>query len=296
MASAEQQKTGLLDLSIELRNQIYGYVLQADKPIEIELIRRRDGPLELARRGIPRNMHHRHEVYDRRKKAWVLAEIKYAAIIYVGRQVYLEASAILYAVNCFKFANTTALRDILPILGKCAALLRYVEIEAEGCRSCSAPAAFKALSIATNLKKIHIGHFDVCDSHNHPYAVGPSSIASLVENCGPLLKCLQSSYREQKKGIDIAQVISMRVSTCRDCCHDPMAEAPGQGHRSAHGYRDENNTFCGWLCSGVKTRNEELENLISNEILRLLHKDEEAKFNDLTPKQIPRRSKRNKKE
>ena len=128
MAAEDSHKTGFLDLSVELRNQIYGYVLQEDKPIKIELIRRRNGPLEIARSGVQRDKHHRRQVYNRSKKAWVPAELKYAAIIYVNKQVYLEASDVLYAVNCFKFATTTTLRDTIPILGRRAHLLRYVEV------------------------------------------------------------------------------------------------------------------------------------------------------------------------
>lgn len=121
-------EASFLGLSLEIRNDIYSYVLQERESVKIDLIRRRDGTIELARQPKRRTKEHRHEVYDSEKRVWKPAPPGRAAVILVNRQIFFEASQILYAINCFKFDNMYDLADGITCLGERAKFLRYVEV------------------------------------------------------------------------------------------------------------------------------------------------------------------------
>lgn len=79
--------TTFLDLAVETRMQIYGYILQEESPVELKLIFRRGAPREVARYGSQRVKYHRGEVWDAAERKWVPAPPTKTAVIFINRQV-----------------------------------------------------------------------------------------------------------------------------------------------------------------------------------------------------------------
>ena len=161
-----------------------------------------------------------------------------------------------------------------------------------GYRIQTAPAAFEALSIANNLKKIHISHFDVCTARTRFHPAKPTNIAGLVKHCEVLLKALEKSYRVQGKDFHMSQLISIELP---GCIHPTqISRIMGLLGVSDHFRRFKHFASCGCSCGDAQAKNQEFRGLVPTEIRNILRKDEDGNY--INPKQATRRSDRKKKE
>lgn len=154
------------------------------------------------------------------------------------------------------------------------------QIEAGGYKSTTAPAAFRALSIASNLKKLHISHYDFCSKRVNFDLAKRTSIAGLVGHCEALLKALESSYLTQNKAFDMSQIIAIKLDPCTGCKYGFLV----------HRWLSENYDRCGCNCGDAESTNQELSATVSSEIREMLRKDEEGVYLNSKAK---RRSDRN---
>jgi hypothetical protein len=105
----------LEQLPIEIRKQIYTYLLFEPKTIAIK----RYVNLKAYKKGeIARMNHHRkanrnRKVYDRRRKTWVEAPPSSNSILLVNKRVSQEATPVFYGSNNFFVDNAGALQDFL---------------------------------------------------------------------------------------------------------------------------------------------------------------------------------------
>lgn len=125
-----------LDLPAEARVKIYECSLVKSSLVRLELRGGLKHGREVVNRDHHRNYNHRHngrfQVYDAIKGRWVDAPPIENAIIIVNKQIYLEATAVLYAGNRLSFKSTTALDLFLDTIAMRAQKLRCIDIEAGG--------------------------------------------------------------------------------------------------------------------------------------------------------------------
>ncbi|KAK4505219.1 hypothetical protein PRZ48_003182 [Zasmidium cellare] len=208
-------KVTFMDLPAEVRMNIFGYILEEDKPITLQLIKWRSRPREVARKGHDRKRHHRGEVYDRSQRAWVPAPPTYTAIMFLNKQVYSEATQVLYGDNTFHFETTSALEDFLNLLGPRAQYLRFIEIGSYGYIPTTARRAFKLLLKAKGLRKLQFDHHDFCGGR---YGKPRLVVDTIAAACKELVISLQDSYEDLNLSASVLDVVRVaKPGVCHDC-------------------------------------------------------------------------------
>lgn len=157
------------------------------------------------------------------------------AIMFVSREVYAEAVKVLYSSTAFNFTTTTYLRRFLEAIGtERSACLRHIMLKNGALRNtgaishATAPAAFKLLRSAVNLRGLHLDHWEMCNSRNHlrehwRQRHGGTVIFDcdwLAESIRPLLLELRRSYRAQGLRLSVFEVVRVSDAFASNCgCH-----------------------------------------------------------------------------
>lgn len=237
------QNATFTDLPVEMRCQIYGYLLEEPQAIAITLTKsgvliRRGGTLPSSSQKSNRGRH-----FNRTTEQWTPAIPIKTAIMYANRQIYEEASTILYGNNWFSFRLISSITKLAPVLGKQVQLFRKIEIEDMGYSQGSAEAAFDSLALAKGLKTIVISHNDVCKAggwSRQPIA----SLAGVVKSSKKLLQALHDSHLEHNLSTSILDLFQLRTGTEGSKCSSS---------------EPEHARFCGCVCSQGERLNTELQ-------------------------------------
>ncbi|KAF2165060.1 hypothetical protein M409DRAFT_55960 [Zasmidium cellare ATCC 36951] len=260
-------KATFFDLPVETRLQIYGYILEEHSPIALTIIRRHGAPREVARRANQRDKHHRGLIWNREDRIWVAAPPTYTALIFVNRQVYTEATEILYGNNAFQFSSTTALKDFLEHLGQRARHLRYISIDAGGYVFSSIRAALGYLQQAKGLKKLEFAHKDFCTTSNASKPI--TTPIRLILDCTGLLKTLHAVYKSRKLSGSVLNLVSIAGNTpCRVCSPKYFTDPRGYDRYGSQG-------DCNCVCADADKIHESLCASIRSRIAKVLRISED---------------------
>lgn len=275
-----------MTLPAEIRNEIYGYLLEEIAPVEITLTRAgvlgRRSPVQGKRGGYVRKKRLRGRKLDNETGEWLPATPIKSAIIYVNRQFHNEAINILYGKNCFSFLRTSEVKRILAVLEKHAELFRHVRIEAKGYSRASARAAFDSLSVAKNLRTIEINHADICpipvnaDPRWRVHCAPVEHVAAASKN---LLEVLHQSYQQENISANVLEVITLkRLFYSRGVVHDcSVCDIVAQGvNVSSYTAKHPDPTKhskedCSCMCSETKAGHEKLQAKLRSLIAKSLN-------------------------
>jgi hypothetical protein len=196
-------RTNLLDLPVEVRMQIYGYLLIEEEPVDIDIIHRHNKTAELVRYDYKdrRDGRHRFQLWSRAKRSWIAAPPINTAIIFVNHQIHAEGIQTLYGNNCFSFVGSTALKKALGMLGSHAQYLRYIKLSGGGYARSTIRSALNSLAVAQGLRRIEIDYIEMFNG-----TLMPSQIAGDFHK---LLRALQKSYINDKLSASVLDVVKL---------------------------------------------------------------------------------------
>ena len=106
-AKTDLPKTTFMDLPVEIRCEIYGYVLEEEEPIKLriqvrsvltrtyayfadnalQVRKKKSGPREIVRIYHSRDPKHRGEVYDKQARSWIPRPFTHSSILLTNRQI-----------------------------------------------------------------------------------------------------------------------------------------------------------------------------------------------------------------
>lgn len=254
-AKKEPPKTTFMDLPVEIRCEIYGYVLEEPTPIKlrIQFHKKKNGPREIVRIFHRRDPKHHGQVYDKKTKSWIPKQYTHSSILLVNRQINEEATPVLFAQNGYFLETTAALRDFLELIGASNVRhLRRIIIGADGYKANNARAAFQALTAAKGLRALEIDHSNLCA----PQGRESTTTHRLAGDCRTLLKSLKASYETLNLFGSVLDVLSVTLRPCKAWSHPPPFSTVG--HRRGH-EGGRRNGSCGCRCEEVEEVNAALQ-------------------------------------
>lgn len=202
MPARDGGKTSFMDLPIELRTEVYGYLLTESHAIILDL-KRSWWPARSERLTLVAKVSHPCSIG------------KHLALLRINRQVHEEATPVLYGGNCFSFETRAAFAKFLEVLGKRARHLRIVELLRMNWDSSRNGEILSKLRIATKLDKLMINHSEICPSVNqHP----PHQIIEWVaSDLKPLMVALDESYAREYRSRRAYDALHFSVGRCWLC-------------------------------------------------------------------------------
>lgn len=219
-------------LPVELRYEIYAYVLKESEPIHIRRV------TQLSKRGRRRKL--RPSGYSARiivRKKPMLSLAQHNEVLFVCKQISNEAVEVLYSRNRFNFTNSLTLQYFLEISpNACKYLCRIVVCESAVGKSRSLDKALKLLANSNNLRSLQL-----C-SRQFFYCVYCGSadgqihrLKKLADRCVPLLRSLQSTIQARGLKLDILDVASMYLHGCHCCPWRGIRRFVSLNRRSSQG-------------------------------------------------------------
>jgi hypothetical protein len=273
-------------LPLEIRNEIYAYLLIEDKAIPIKRTKEKKQVMP-ARMDGHRNTEHRRKLYDRHQRRWIGAPPCSTSLLLVNKAVNQEATQILYGSNEFQFKNAGALECFLKSIGPSGQHLRHLELMGRGLfyfgsllsmkRSLSIPQA------TASLRSLQVSHFALCGGLEQPTVRGRMiSVKTLALACAPLLRSLKTAFDKQKLNISIFDVVKIELPPC--LCRDHrryrdykgarvLAPRHHRRHRSIAAHEYDKTLKCDCLCDAAEAKNKEFVDGLKNEISILLQLD-----------------------
>lgn len=281
-------------LPIEIRKQIYTYVLVDPKTIAIKryINHKAYKKGEVARMDHHRKLDRSRKVYDRRRKAWIDAPPSTNSILLVNKTVSSEATPVFYGSNDFFFESAGALQDFLAWVGPARQHLRHVEVDGRGIMfQASWTAMDRSLSLlesSRGLRALHFYHTGFCGGHGRDRT--NVSVGDVAVHCSPLLKSLQATWEARNVSMDILDVVKIVLPPChcklclgpKKRCRHYICHISSWSHEryplrvhimpggSAYG---ELCRPCYCLCEAADDKNRSLNETLKDEIARQLRLD-----------------------
>jgi len=274
-------------LPVEIRKQIYTYLLAEPKTIAIK---RYINPKAYKRGEVARMNHHRRsgrsrKVYDRRREAWVDAPSSSSSILFVNKRISQEATPVFYGSNKFFFDNAGVLQDFLDWIGQSRLHLRHVEIDGCGIMHNASWAAMdRSLSLLESckgLRALHFYHDGFCGGGRDG-----ASISDVAAHCSPLLRSLRATWEARNLNMDVLDIVKIVLPPChcqlcpepkKRCRYSPCREtsAPGLHISRWHvipGARPRRASLrsCFCDCEAAQDKNRSINEELKEEITRRL--------------------------
>lgn len=279
-AAPDDARTSFMDLPVECRMRIYGYLLQEDETIWIQTRMRyssRDGMkpagaywsifkgYEIVRRDASRDFpKHRGLTRDPESGRISLNPPSRTAILYACQQVYREAEEVLYGSNHFTFYDIETFSDFAELIGSRVQHLRYLTIHLDevnyliedAFEEKDVAAAMKHLQKATNLRMLRFSHYDVCNSNAD----------RIGHACKEMLLFLRESRLAAGKDVThLADVLRFELGDCTECLYYGDEEPHNHGFFPLPGQDDFPSCQC--ACGTAEHKNEIME-AAANEIVK----------------------------
>lgn len=279
-------------LPLELRKEIYTYLLIEDKKIGIM----KYGSMlssKVARMDNHINPGHRGKVYDIHRQRWVAAPYRKTALLHVNKATCEEAKQVLYGDNHFEFQHAGALLGFLKSIGESSArYLHHVSIIGNGVlqkfKWDEMDRALARLTQAKGLRSLEVSHLAICGKPNMERC-HKIEITELVTHFKPLLQVLHAEFKNAGLKMRVFDAIKITLPPCA-CSHTnkkttrriflhpafgPLSLGPPyrriavtQRSRSGNG---QNVFECTCLCTTADGKNERLVQELKEEIARQLN-------------------------
>lgn len=211
----------LQTLPVELRQRIYGLVLERGEVIQLEnslLANTLPGIPGVAPKGHHRDVAHRGKIRDASGSAWVPA-VSHVALILVSKEVNADATPLLYGNNRFELQHTGALERFLVQIGNAKQYLRHISIAMGGYKFhdglTAANRSFLALRQAKDLRSITISHFDLCCLKLNK--TGWLDVDDLVNGLTHLLMELHTAHEARNLKGNVLDVVKITLPSCKGC-------------------------------------------------------------------------------
>lgn len=214
------------------------------------------------------------------------------ALLKACRQLKEEAAPVLNDSNIFIFALDWFLKLFLERSPQMSQHLRCIKIE----QNCVDKGLFlrtaTPLIAARVLRQLKSAHDDFCfDSPESPKAQNRVNrdIASLVNNCLPLLRSLQAGIRETNVKTDILGLIEISLEPCANRdehghhLHDPSGwtyaagfpdvpwtKEPQPRRLFRYGNQAGDNAYCACICADAEANNDKLNQRLRAEVAKQL--------------------------
>ncbi len=208
------------DLPAEIRNMIFSYLLEEEKPIVMATAKRVNHP----RRPVRIDWNSRNERnagldWDTKAGEWRNKPPSALSLLRANKQIFEEAASIVYG-NHFKFLKFACLKIFLESIGDMRRFLRHITIGRTGYNRNQATPIFKNLKESVNLRTLTFGHEDVCrDSWS--YGTSTTTTESFVRQIMPVLESIRKNH--PKDELNILDIIKINWTNCTDCDTRPDA-------------------------------------------------------------------------
>ncbi|KAK6441365.1 hypothetical protein LTR95_002418 [Oleoguttula sp. CCFEE 5521] len=204
----------LLDrLPIEIRKDIFSYVLTKQWPIQFAVVRPSGkGSGKYVQRFHNRNSKHPGQVYDPKTKTWIQAPLIITALLQTCKQIHAEGSEAFYGCNEFQFKTTSVATGWLTTFEGPKHAIKKVDIGGD-LTTKAAKEFWKALPSLVNLRILTLEHIHMC-----PKSLSKSiTLAALQRELTPFLKVLKESYKRQGFAANAADVLHISNYRCWGC-------------------------------------------------------------------------------
>lgn len=216
-----------LDLPPEIRNMIYGLLIDQPKAVTISSYKpigkeRRPMPLPSTSAGyVSRRAHTRD-----RKNGKLLYDQPHPRphnLLRVCKQVQVETGFLLYGETTFSFCNWSDASLFLSDIGSMRRFLRRIQFPMRSKGFSKSRSVIKKVKDATDLQSFTIDHSKICPSARY-HGRGWYGIVSFVHAVKPVLSALQKRGIDDGDLLDIFKVGSHPASTfkCSHCGSDPQ--------------------------------------------------------------------------
>lgn len=249
----------LQTLPVELRQRIYGLVLERGEVIQLEnylIANTLPGIAGVAPKGHHRDVAHRGQIRDASGSAWVPA-VSDVALILVSNEVNVDVTPLLYGNNRFELQHTGALERFLAQIGDAKQYLHHISIAMGGYKFhdglAAANRSFLALKKAKDLRSITISHFDLCCLKFNK--TGWLDVDDLVNGITPLLMELHVAYEARNVKGNVLDVVKITLPPCKGCW--ACDHSGGQWVRDRRRVSGKKMS-CECFCVAAETNNEAL--------------------------------------
>ncbi|OQO02182.1 hypothetical protein B0A48_11734 [Cryoendolithus antarcticus] len=204
----------LLDrIPIEIRKDIFSYVLTKEWPIQFAVVRssgKSSG--KYVSRFHNRNSKHPGQVYIPKTKSWVQAPLIVTALLQTCKQIQAEASEVFYGCNEFQFKTTSVAAGWLTTFEGPMHAIKVLDVGGD-LTTKAAKGFWKALLPLVNLRVLKLEHIHLC-----PKSLSKSiRLTALQRELTPFLKVLRDSYKHQGLAANAADVLQISNYRCWGC-------------------------------------------------------------------------------
>ncbi|KAI5368300.1 hypothetical protein Slin14017_G033360 [Septoria linicola] len=208
----------LLDLPIEIRQMIYGYLLTREEPIKLK---RYVGRLvqQSFTQGTTKS-----DGWNVELRKWRSREQHLLAITGVNKEIHQEAAEVLYSTNRFVFQDPQTLSLLSKLARGGTHHFRHIELSSSrGDSSGHLAAAINVLKDCASLRSVRLPHASVCynfdpaSNFRSRRSADSISAKTLVDACLPLLFNLQKARHQRQIMGNVVDILSNATCDCAWC-------------------------------------------------------------------------------
>lgn len=208
-----------LDLPPEIRNKVYGYLLEEANPIGIHTYSPVRKPVRSVRAGyVPGSYTTRAGLtWDKETCKWIGEPPSAFALLRVCKQMLQETAPVAYGNNTF---SPRSFRDAHVWFNAIGSMRRYVrrfQLPERAHGRSHLHTIFSKLQTAVDLRSIIVDHSNVCSqSWEWLCTYRPAALASRL---APLLKALKKAFVRNgtRSPRDLLEILTVTYETCHQC-------------------------------------------------------------------------------